>query len=302
MMAMPNVLVVDDSPIDRVLIEGVLRKDARMRIRQAVSGADALTVLGELQPDIVITDLQMPEMDGLALVTAMRIHYPRVPVVLITAHGSEALAVQALEQGAASYVPKSQLAANLLTAVDQVLELARENRGHEALAQSMDYAEFRFRADNDFPTTDRLVELAQQLAGSIGVCDAAGQVRLGMALEEALRMAILRGNLEFDTASLSRLATRDDEAGAWLDQRRSTPPFCDRRAQVHLRISPEEAWFQIVHEGAPWKSMEENEKDLSQSLESPADRSLILIRAFMDDVCFGPDGKTLTLVKRKASD
>src|SRR5262245_51205454 len=144
---MPNVLVVDDSPIDRVLVEGVLRKDQRMRVRNATSGADALAVLGEMQPDIVITDLQMPELDGLALVTAIRIHYPNVPVVLITAHGSEELAVQALEQGASSYVPKSQLANNLLTAVDQVLDLARHNRGYEALGQAMEYAEFRFRAD-----------------------------------------------------------------------------------------------------------------------------------------------------------
>jgi DNA-binding NtrC family response regulator len=193
---MPSVLVVDDSPIDRVLVEGILRKDPRMKVRQAHSGSSALAAIGEEEPDLVVTDLQMPEMDGLQLVTATRIHFPRVPVVLITAHGSEELAVRALEQGAASYVPKSQLAANLLGAVDQVLELARGDRGYEALAQAMDYAEMRFRAENDFATTDRLVELIQQLAGSIGVCDSGGQVRLGMALEEAFRLAILRGNLE----------------------------------------------------------------------------------------------------------
>src|SRR5262249_37083785 len=152
------------------------------------------------------------------LVTAVRIHYPRVPVVLITAHGSEELAVQALQQGAASYVPKSQLARNLLPAVEQVLELARDNRGYEALAQAMDYAEFRFRAENDIAATDRLVELVQQLAASIGTCDSGGQVRLGMALEEALRMAILRGNLELTAESLCALSGNSEEAEEWLAQ------------------------------------------------------------------------------------
>src|SRR5262245_35314855 len=140
---MPDVLIVDDSPIDRVLIEGVLKKDPRVKTRQANSGSDALATLGQWQPDVVVTDLQMPEMDGLQLVTAMRIHYPSVPVVLITAHGSEELAVRALEQGAASYVPKSQMAHNLLGVVEQVVELARDDRGYEALTQAVDYAHFR---------------------------------------------------------------------------------------------------------------------------------------------------------------
>src|SRR5262245_27544375 len=153
---MPNVLVVDDSPIDRVLISGVLKKDRRMNVRQAARGADALALLGDELPDVIVSDLQMPEMDGLSLVTAVRIHYPRVPVVLITAHGSEELAVRALEQGASSYVPKSQLAGSLLPAVGQVLDMAQENRSYAALAQAMEYAEFRFRAENDFTVTDRL--------------------------------------------------------------------------------------------------------------------------------------------------
>src|SRR5262245_16407865 len=209
---MADVLVVDDSPIDRMLIDGLLKKDHRMKITQAASGADALAALDENEPDLIVTDLQMPEMDGLELVTAVRIHFPHVPVVLITAHGSEELAVQALEQGAASYVPKSQLARNLLPAVDHVLDLAREKRGYEVLTQAMDYAELHFRTESDLAAIDRLVELVQQLAASIGVCNCGAQVRLGMALEEALRLAILRGNLELSPESLLALTGHTDEA------------------------------------------------------------------------------------------
>jgi CheY-like chemotaxis protein len=298
---MANVLVVDDSPVDRALIEGVLRKDPRMRICHVASGADALGVLGETQPDLVITDLQMPEMDGLELVTAVRIHFPRIPVVLITAHGSEELAVRALEQGAASYVPKSQLATSLLKVADQVLELAREHRGHEALAKAIDYAELRFRLENDLPTIDRMVEMAQQLAGSIGFCDPGGQVRLGMALEEGLRLAVLCGNLEFTPESHSALLARESESGTWLEQRSRSLPYCERRVRVQMRISPQEVSFEIHHEGPPWSIMARSGIELSQALEVPAERSLILIRAFMDDVSFSPDGQCLTLVKRNTA-
>jgi CheY-like chemotaxis protein len=298
---MPNVLIVDDSPIDRVLVEGILRKDPQMKVRQAHDGASALEAIGEDQPDIVVTDLQMPEMDGLQLVTATRIHFPRVPVVLITAYGSEELAVRALEQGAASYVPKSQLAANLLGVVDQVLELARGDRGYEALAQAMDYAEFRFHADNDFATTDRLVELIQQLAGSIGVCDSGGQVRLGMALEEAFHMAILRGNLELSPEALLAAGGRGEQGREWLDKRRQERPFSERRIRIHIKIEPSEAQIEIAHEGPPLHLSEPPDVSENPALEDPSDRSLILMRAFLDEVNFDPSGQSMTLVKRPSS-
>jgi len=297
---MPSVLIVDDSPIDRVLVEGVLKKDPRVKTRSAHSGSDALAILGQWQPDVVVTDLQMPEMDGLQLVTAIRIHYPTVPVVLITAHGSEELAVRALEQGAASYVPKSQLAHNLLGVVDQVVELARDDRGYEALTQAMEYAEFRFKAESDFATTDRLVELVQQLVASIGVCDTGGQVRLGMALEEAFRTAILRGNLELTPELLLAVSGHHEQSQRQLDARRNEAPYAGRRLAVHVKVTSDEARFVITHEGSPL-AIAERREEVAPTLEDPSDRSLILMRAFMDEVAFSPDGKSITLVKRKVS-
>jgi DNA-binding response OmpR family regulator len=270
-----------------------------MNVSQAANGADALARLSDEQPDVIVTDLQMPEMDGLTLVTAVRIHYPRVPVVLITAHGSEELAVRALEQGAASYVPKSQLAGSLLAAVDQVLELAHEDRAYAALSQAMEYAEFRFRADNDFTTTDRLVQLVQQLAASLGVCDTGGQVRLGIALEEAFRLAILRGNLELTPTALMALGARPEEMERWLADRRSQPPFDRRCVRVHVRIAPEEAFVSIGHDGPAWNVAAPQNPGAGPSLEDPSDRSLVLMRAFLDEVNFSADGTGVTLVKRK---
>lgn len=298
---MPQVLVVDDSALDRVLVQGLLKKDPRLKVREAKSGVEALSAMSEAQPDIVVTDLQMPEMDGLQLVTAVRLRYPRVPVVLITAHGSEELAVRALEQGASSYVPKSQLAANLLGVVDQVLELAQDNRGYEALAQALEYAEFRFCTENDFAMTDRLVELAQQLAGSIGVCDTGSQVRLGMALEEAFRLTILRGNLELTPESFLVASSHSEEARAWIEERRTKPPFRERRIRVHMQVSADEARFEVTHQGAPLKLAERPPADGFPALEDPTERMLILMRAFMDEVVFHPGGMALTLIKRKSN-
>ncbi len=90
----PVILVVDDSPIERHLAGTLLREGLHARIVTAVNGRDALEQLRALIPSLVLTDLQMPEMDGLQLVAEIRTHYPSLPVVLMTGNGSEELALR----------------------------------------------------------------------------------------------------------------------------------------------------------------------------------------------------------------
>src|SRR5262245_45002032 len=125
---MSKVLVVDDTAMDRCLIEGLLKKRADTEVCGVSDGDSALQTLESTVCDLVVTELMMLRMNGLQLTSTVRVKYPRIPVVLVTAHGSELLAIQALEQGATSYVTKSHLCLKLLDTVDHVLELARASR------------------------------------------------------------------------------------------------------------------------------------------------------------------------------
>src|SRR5438876_8477417 len=120
---MPIVLVVDDSPVDRLLVGKLLgkEKNADWVIAYAEKGEEALSLMDDLLPHVVVTDLVMPGMNGLEFVSTVRAKYAHVPVILITGQGSEVLAMEALERGAASYVPKGQLADKLVDTVKQVL-------------------------------------------------------------------------------------------------------------------------------------------------------------------------------------
>ena len=123
-----DVLVVDDSEVDRRLIGGLLARNPDYNVRYADSGRSALLRMREEIPDLVLTDLIMPETNGLELVAAVRQLYPQVPVVLMTAYGNESIAVEALERGAASYVPKSQQADRLIDTVARVLARVEAHR------------------------------------------------------------------------------------------------------------------------------------------------------------------------------
>ncbi len=101
-----RVLVVDDDAAVRFTIRGVL-EDAGMAVLEAAEGEAALRCLGD-HPDIavVVTDLRMPGMDGMTLLGRIREHAPAPRVVVITAHGDERAAVEAMKAGAWDYFRK----------------------------------------------------------------------------------------------------------------------------------------------------------------------------------------------------
>ena len=105
---MPKVLVVDDNPVDRRLASKCVEGEG-MQAVFAENGREALEVIARELPDFVLTDLDMPEMNGLELVKATQKLYASIPVILMTAKGSEDIAAEALQAGAASYVAKRNL-------------------------------------------------------------------------------------------------------------------------------------------------------------------------------------------------
>jgi len=102
---MKNVLIVDDELNMRLVLSAVLKKEG-FEVSSASDGREALQVLQSNKIDVVITDLKMPDMDGMELLTNISAQYPEIPVIMITAHGSIATAVEALKKGALDYITK----------------------------------------------------------------------------------------------------------------------------------------------------------------------------------------------------
>src|SRR5436853_6734818 len=134
---MATVLVVDDNPVDRHLAGSLLAKRPDMKVLFAENGREALALIQERAPDLVLTDLHMPEMDGLELVVEVRKSCPLVPIILMTAFGSEEIAIQALQKGAASYVPKRNLAQDLAETAENVLSMATATRSQQRLLECL---------------------------------------------------------------------------------------------------------------------------------------------------------------------
>ncbi len=290
---MPTILVVDDSAVDRRLVGGLLKKSPGLAIEYAGNGAEALEVFKWAVPDVVVTDLQMPEMDGLALVNVIREQYAHLPVILITAHGSEELAMQALERGAASYVPKSQIADRLLPTVQQVLTVKTE-QPYEDLIRCLSHFDYHFDLTSDPALIPPLVDLVQRFLGGMSLCDPTDTIRIGLALHEALENALLYGTLELGEAGRGAVLRGRNEL---VERRRREPPYALRKIGVKVDISLTEIRF-VVSDGGPGFDVSQLPDPKDASRWETVGRGYRLMRTFMDEVVYNKKGNCVTLVKR----
>ena len=291
---MATVLVVDDTAVDRRLAGGLLENAPDLNVCYAQNGNEALLQIGNELPDLVLTDLQMPDLDGLELVNSINERYPDVPVVLMTAHGSEVIAAQALASGAASYVPKSELADNLVETVMHILAMSDSDARYKKLMNCAKVVNFEFSLENDLRIIDPLIDLVQQVVSSQELLDSTDRVRLCVAVEHAIQNAMLRGNLEISREAHPVVNPE------FVDEQSQKPEFADRRVFFQFSVTPEKAEFLVRDEGKGFDLSNLPNAEDPESFRDGIGRGLILMQAFMDSVEFENNGTEIRMKKAKA--
>jgi len=291
---MPTVLVVDDSAVDRRLAEGILETTPDLNVELAADGAEALEKMAQAPADLVVTDLIMPEINGLELVAELKNQYPVVPVILMTSRGNEEIAATALRQGASSYVPKRRLARDLAETVVGLLAAAGQQLSHKRLISSMTRSECTFDLATDRDLIAPLVGYLSESAVCVKFCDDAEGMRIGVALEEALVNAYYHGNLEVT----SQFREEDEQAyQALVEQRLRQPPYQDRRIHVESKLTPEKVVFLVRDEGPGFDPSILPDPTDPANLERSYGRGVMLMRTFMDDVVFNSVGNEVVMIK-----
>lgn len=292
----PSILVVDDSQLEQRYVAKLLQSSGSWRISFARNGVEALEAIARELPAVVLTDIRMPLMDGLSLVEKIRGQFPLVPVVLMTGTGTERDAVEALRAGAADYVTKQALTADLPTVLDRVLSARQAEHRRSRVLAGMTLRTSRFVLENDPMLVPQLVALFREDLIEIGLCDLTGATRAGIALEEALLNAIYHGNLDVS----SKLREDDDAAFHRLArERRHQPPYRERRVRIVARMTPDQAVFVISDEGNGFDVSKLPDPTDDDHVELPSGRGVLLMRAFMNEVWYSSTGSRVTLVKKR---
>ena len=142
-----RILIVDDHPLTRSALSGLLQQNGFSVVGEAGDGAAAIDLARELSPDLVLLDLSLPGMNGLEALPRLREAAPNAEVVVLTASGTEDNLMAAIRGGAAGYLLKSEPPERIVeflrgvahgeaalsgAVARRLLEAVRETGGHEA--------------------------------------------------------------------------------------------------------------------------------------------------------------------------
>jgi diguanylate cyclase (GGDEF)-like protein len=216
-MAGEKILIVDDSPANIDFLRDSLLSPRGYATLSAPNGEEALRLALEEQPDLILLDVQMPKMDGIQVLEALRSKGRQIPTILITAHGSENVAVQALRLGVRDYFPKPFKVEEILEAVDRALIEARLRREKDELAKRIELVN---------------VQLGHRVA----------ELRVLYGISKAVASVLDLGQLLTRIVEASRYVTRAQEASLFLQD--------EEKEDIRLRATqgPEDARSRQVDE------------------------------------------------------
>src|SRR3972149_10543834 len=120
---MIKVLIADDHAIVRTGLRALIKSEATMNLLgEASGGYEAVELVEQLKPDVLVLDLSMPDLDGIAVIKKVKPKFPSLHVLILTIHEDEALLRAALKAGASGYILKRAAEAELISAIGTILK------------------------------------------------------------------------------------------------------------------------------------------------------------------------------------
>ena len=116
-----GILLVDDAAFMRMMLKDILVKAGYEVLGEAENGAKAVEKYKELNPDLVIMDITMPEMDGIEAVKEIKKNSPDATVIMCSAMGQQAMVIEAIQSGAKDFIVKPFQTDRILEAVKKVI-------------------------------------------------------------------------------------------------------------------------------------------------------------------------------------
>lgn len=246
-MGEARILVADDSREVRALLENDILSPAGYEVHSVGDGMSALTLVQELSPHLVITDMNMPSLSGLDLVRRLQRDAAHIPVILMTSESSEELIMEALRAGCVDFLPKPFEAERMLAAVGRALKVGQDRRSMlDTQAAARESAEHLQRRLTELET---LVRIGRTVTAMLDLDDVLTHVvEAAVELTEAEEGSLLlldeisgelymRASKNFDEefATAFRLHTRDSLAGQVIDT--GQPVLIDERSPQKIKTS-----------------------------------------------------------------
>jgi len=292
--AHPAILVVDDEESLRSLLVRVLEKEG-FRPFAANDGQEAVKLFREQSPLVVISDIRMPRMDGLTMLTEIHKIDPSAPVILMTGQGNEEILLAALRGGATNFFKKPFSNEELMNEVRRIvgfrLEAERSSLFSPYIREEAKSFVLPAGVSSYYPVVNQITLQLPCLVPPEEI------LNLKIGIEEMLTNAIEHGNLGITFEEKSQ-AIKEGRLEQLVAERAAGAERAGRRVFITSRLDPERFEVTIRDEGNgfDWRSLP---AVVPENLLAFNGRGIFLTKIYFDDVEYNEIGNEVTLRKRR---
>ncbi len=292
-----KLLLVDDEQLVRDELGGILR-DEGYDVITGSDGEEGLALFRSEQPDMVITDIRMPKLDGLSVAMTIKEEAPHVPITVVTGHGTEAMAIEALRAGVTDFLKKPVRLEDLSGALSRMEATRLLGTPHEQaeMPATVEVVErsWKYRLGNE---PQIIPEFVDGLLGLVtGDMDAQSVTELNIALRELILNAVEHGNLGLSFKDKSQ-ALEEGTLQRVLAQRAEQSEYAGRHVTIVATRMKKVVYVQIADMGGGFNWHDLADPQDPKNLLSSHGRGVLLARMSVDALTFNEKGNQVTVTK-----
>jgi YesN/AraC family two-component response regulator len=291
---MKKILIIDDEKPVRDVLNIALTEEG-YALSLAANGKQGLEIFQEKEPDIVITDVMMPEMDGIEVTKKLKDVSDKVDVVIMSGFGTEELVIEALRAGASNYIKKPIAFDELFQILDTII-FKRENRKRIEVAKDVVFKEQKeiIIGNNISEVWGTVNQVLFNIHSGISHNTIEG---ISIGLYEIIINAIEHGNLDISYEDKSR-ALKDNSYPELLSYRKVRADRQKKNVFINCRYTRDEMVVEVKDQGKGFDL--DNLPDLNnpEAIISDHGRGILLASLFFDEVNFREPGNCVELIKR----
>jgi CheY-like chemotaxis protein len=265
----------------------------------AENGEEAFSKIIKSPPDLLVTDIRMPRMDGLELIEKIKGEGIELPVVVITAYFDIDNAIKALRLGAVNFFKKPFEFPAIHNTIFKIEKLKVSQLERLNALSYLEKGDMRFIIPSDVDLIDGVSSYITDRAMDLGIIPGHHKFYTQLAIDEAISNAILHGNLRIKDleAEDKRNRTREE----LYRERFSQPEFGNKKVHIEAVLNPSMMEVVVTDEGDGFNYSELPDPTDSENVFRYHGRGIFVIRNTMDQVRFNEKGNSITLVKHKGS-
>jgi DNA-binding response OmpR family regulator len=289
-----RVLIVDDQEVLRTLLSRYMTREGFEPV-EAEDGGKAIELYRSVNPAVVLSDIVMPQMDGLGLLREIRAIDPAAAVILMTGYGNEEILLEALRGGAVNFFKKPFDFHEVMSVVRSVARqrLAPDPTPFHSAHLVEETKRFEFTAADT-----QIQPIINQIALHLGAVAGASEViHLKIGIEEMIRNAVEHGHLGI-TGEEKHRALEEGAFGELVHKRLQTGDNGTKRITLSSRLTAEELVVTIADQGPgfDWKALPAVS---AESFLRYNGRGVLLTRIYFDEVRYNDRGNEVTLTRRR---